>query len=160
MSCRCDGPRISKGLPVDTSTSLQPRHYYISHRSHINNNWWLTPFLSRERVLYPACHSFSYSLGPGAAPNTSYIQSITHLFSPASYPPLHICCVLLFCIFPAMTPNVEANSLSDILELAANPPKYPRNPTEKERQSLTLYIARVPGSKGRSRLSYFVVALD
>lgn len=44
-------------------------------------------------------------------------------------------------------PFVQANSLSDITQLAANPPKYPRNPTEAKRQSLTLYIARVPGSR-------------
>jgi hypothetical protein len=48
----------------------------------------------------------------------------------------------------AMAPQVEANSLSDITQLASNPPRYPRNPTEPKRQSLTLYIARVPGSRG------------
>jgi hypothetical protein len=47
-----------------------------------------------------------------------------------------------------MAPHIEANSLSDITQLASNPPKYPRNPTEPRRASLTLYIARVPGSKG------------
>jgi hypothetical protein len=47
-----------------------------------------------------------------------------------------------------MAPHVEANSLSDITQIASNPPKYPRNPTEPKRQSLTLYIARVPGSRG------------
>ncbi|KAH8791546.1 hypothetical protein BGZ57DRAFT_751956 [Hyaloscypha finlandica] len=47
-----------------------------------------------------------------------------------------------------MAPHVEANSLSDITQLASNPPKYPRNPTEPRKASLTLYIARVPGSKG------------
>ncbi|TAQ84715.1 hypothetical protein B7494_g6950 [Chlorociboria aeruginascens] len=46
-----------------------------------------------------------------------------------------------------MGPQVEANSLSDINQIAANPPKYPRNPTEKKRPSLTLYIARVPGTR-------------
>ncbi|RDW67954.1 hypothetical protein BP6252_09350 [Coleophoma cylindrospora] len=46
-----------------------------------------------------------------------------------------------------MAPQVEASSLSDIIHLAANPPKYPRNPTETARQSLVLYIARVPGSQ-------------
>ncbi|TVY59571.1 hypothetical protein LSUE1_G008722 [Lachnellula suecica] len=44
-------------------------------------------------------------------------------------------------------PFVEAQSLSDITQLASNPPKYPRNPTEQRRQPLTLYIARVPGSR-------------
>ncbi|KAH6682901.1 hypothetical protein B0J14DRAFT_133948 [Halenospora varia] len=44
-------------------------------------------------------------------------------------------------------PFIQANSLSDITQLAANPPKYPRNPTEAKRQPLTLYIARVPGSR-------------
>ncbi|KAA8566617.1 hypothetical protein EYC84_009161 [Monilinia fructicola] len=41
---------------------------------------------------------------------------------------------------------VEANSLSGLTQLAANPPKYPRNPTEQKRANLVLYIARVPGS--------------
>ncbi|KAI9745944.1 MAG: hypothetical protein M1818_000625 [Claussenomyces sp. TS43310] len=45
-----------------------------------------------------------------------------------------------------MAPSVEANSLSSITQLASNPPRYPRNPTESKRQSLVLYIARVPGS--------------
>ncbi|KAF4625968.1 hypothetical protein G7Y89_g12194 [Cudoniella acicularis] len=44
-------------------------------------------------------------------------------------------------------PFVEANSLSEITQLASNPPKYPRNPTERKRNPLTLYIARVPGSR-------------
>ncbi|CAG8972863.1 hypothetical protein HYALB_00001282 [Hymenoscyphus albidus] len=42
---------------------------------------------------------------------------------------------------------VEASSLSDITELASNPPKYPRNPTEQKREPLTLYLARVPGTR-------------
>ncbi|KAH6721301.1 hypothetical protein BKA61DRAFT_155159 [Leptodontidium sp. MPI-SDFR-AT-0119] len=46
-----------------------------------------------------------------------------------------------------MAPHVEASSLSDITQLAGNPPKYPRNPTEAKRDPLTLYIARVPGSR-------------
>lgn len=45
------------------------------------------------------------------------------------------------------TLSVEAQSLSDITQLASNPPKYPRNPTEQQRRPLTLYIARVPGSR-------------
>lgn len=43
---------------------------------------------------------------------------------------------------------LEASSLSSITQLAGNPPRYPRNPTEKKRESLVLYIARVPGSRG------------
>ncbi|EKD15053.1 uncharacterized protein L3040_003747 [Drepanopeziza brunnea f. sp. 'multigermtubi'] len=46
-----------------------------------------------------------------------------------------------------MIPSIEANSLSDITQIAGNPPKYPRNPTEAKRPPLTLYIARVPGSR-------------
>ncbi|KAH7369862.1 hypothetical protein BKA65DRAFT_471103 [Rhexocercosporidium sp. MPI-PUGE-AT-0058] len=46
-----------------------------------------------------------------------------------------------------MAPHIEASSLSDITQLAGNPPKYPRNPTEAKREPLTLYIARVPGSR-------------
>ncbi|KAI9738367.1 MAG: hypothetical protein M1834_008870 [Cirrosporium novae-zelandiae] len=41
---------------------------------------------------------------------------------------------------------VEARSLSTLTSLASNPPRYPRNPTEPH-ESLTLYIARVPGSR-------------
>src|SRR3954470_1957112 len=51
-----------------------------------------------------------------------------------------------------MASHIEANSLSDITQLASNPPKYSRNPTEQKRQPLSLYIARVPGSRGRSRV--------
>jgi hypothetical protein len=58
-----------------------------------------------------------------------------------------------------MASYVEAYSLSDITQLASNPPKYPRNPTEQKRQPLTLYIARVPGSKGESRVHIVAVAL-
>lgn len=47
-----------------------------------------------------------------------------------------------------MAPAVEARSLSSITTLAANPPLYPRNPTQEIQQPLVLYIARVPGSKG------------
>jgi hypothetical protein len=56
-----------------------------------------------------------------------------------------------------MAPHIEANSLSDITQLASNPPKYPRNPTEPRRVSLTLYIARVPGNKGLSFVYAFPV---
>ena len=47
-----------------------------------------------------------------------------------------------------MPPAVEARSLSSLTTLAANPPLYPRNPTQEVQQPLVLYIARVPGSKG------------
>lgn len=43
---------------------------------------------------------------------------------------------------------VEAGSLSSITEIAGNPPRYPQNPTEVIKESLVLYIARVPGSQG------------
>ena len=45
-----------------------------------------------------------------------------------------------------MIAGVEAKSLSGINHLAANPPKFPRNPTEQKHEPLTLYIARVPGT--------------
>jgi len=47
-----------------------------------------------------------------------------------------------------MAAQVEARSLSAINSLAANPPQYPVNPTEENHESLTLYISRVPGSRG------------
>lgn len=43
---------------------------------------------------------------------------------------------------------VEAKSLVSLTNLAANPPAYPRNPTQKPLEPLVLYIVRVPGSKG------------
>ncbi|KAK0724067.1 hypothetical protein B0H67DRAFT_480518 [Lasiosphaeris hirsuta] len=43
------------------------------------------------------------------------------------------------------TKQVEARSLSDINILAANPPQYPHHP--EVRESLTLYISRVPGTR-------------
>ena len=42
---------------------------------------------------------------------------------------------------------VEAQSLNYITTLASNPPLYPRNPAEPDRNPLTLYIVRVPGSR-------------
>ena len=51
-----------------------------------------------------------------------------------------------------MATAVEANSLSSITQLAANPPRYPRNPSQETRPSLVLYIARVPGSRGTVEL--------
>ncbi|EFX04612.1 hypothetical protein CMQ_1540 [Grosmannia clavigera kw1407] len=45
------------------------------------------------------------------------------------------------------TPAVAATSLSELNELAANPPQYPHNPTERLREPLTLYISRVPGTR-------------
>lgn len=42
---------------------------------------------------------------------------------------------------------VEARSLSAITGIASNPPAYPRNPTQKKLEPLSLYIVRVPGSK-------------
>ncbi|KAK0625135.1 hypothetical protein B0T17DRAFT_617268 [Bombardia bombarda] len=43
------------------------------------------------------------------------------------------------------TPHVEARSLAAINSLAANPPQYPHHP--ELRESLTLYISRVPGTR-------------
>ncbi|EED17665.1 conserved hypothetical protein [Talaromyces stipitatus ATCC 10500] len=42
---------------------------------------------------------------------------------------------------------VEARSLSSITSIAANPPAYPRNPTQAKFDRLELYIVKVPGSK-------------
>ncbi|KAB5533461.1 hypothetical protein GE09DRAFT_1143991 [Coniochaeta sp. 2T2.1] len=46
-----------------------------------------------------------------------------------------------------MAGQVEARSMSDLNELADNPPQYPVNPAEVPRESITLYISRVPGSR-------------
>lgn len=48
-----------------------------------------------------------------------------------------------------MPDGVEAHSLSSLNFLAANPPQYPVNPTEQRQEPLILYIARVPGSRGK-----------
>ncbi|KAI9707302.1 MAG: hypothetical protein M1836_000262 [Candelina mexicana] len=44
---------------------------------------------------------------------------------------------------------VEARSLANLITLASNPPQYPRNPTAEALEPLVLYLARVPGSKGK-----------
>ncbi|KAL9108369.1 MAG: hypothetical protein Q9227_006829 [Pyrenula ochraceoflavens] len=46
-----------------------------------------------------------------------------------------------------MNVPVAAKSLSALINLAANPPQYPRNPTHETLEPLVLYIVRVPGSK-------------
>jgi hypothetical protein len=47
---------------------------------------------------------------------------------------------------------VEAQSISSLSHLLANPPRYPRNPTHAVHEPLVLYIVRVPGSKGEKRV--------
>ena len=47
-----------------------------------------------------------------------------------------------------MSTPVEAQSLSSLGQLFANPPQYPRNPTHVAHDALVLYLVRVPGSKG------------
>ncbi|KAI8630784.1 hypothetical protein F5Y19DRAFT_33731 [Xylariaceae sp. FL1651] len=46
-----------------------------------------------------------------------------------------------------MTEYVEARSLAALNQLAANPPQYPKKPTEARQDPLTLYISRVPGTR-------------
>ena len=46
-----------------------------------------------------------------------------------------------------MDRTIEAFSLADLTQLAANPPSNPNTPTPRNRAPLTLYIARVPGSR-------------
>lgn len=43
---------------------------------------------------------------------------------------------------------VEARSLAALNQLAANPPQYPTKPNEIRQDPLTLYISRVPGTRG------------
>ena len=43
---------------------------------------------------------------------------------------------------------MEARSLSSLNFLAANPPQYPTRPNEEKVDDLTLYILRVPGTRG------------
>ncbi|EER44150.1 predicted protein [Histoplasma capsulatum H143] len=42
---------------------------------------------------------------------------------------------------------VEAQSYGPLITLAANPPRYPRNPCKAPLKPLVLYIVRVPGSR-------------
>ncbi|KAK8085813.1 hypothetical protein PG997_007084 [Apiospora hydei] len=44
--------------------------------------------------------------------------------------------------------HVEARSLTALNALAANPPQYPVKPNETRQEPLTLYISRVPGTRG------------
>ncbi|KAI1339980.1 hypothetical protein F5Y15DRAFT_381032 [Xylariaceae sp. FL0016] len=46
-----------------------------------------------------------------------------------------------------MAEHVEARSLAALNSLAANPPQYPKKPTEQRQDPLTLYISRVPGTR-------------
>ena len=46
-----------------------------------------------------------------------------------------------------MGSTVEANSLSTVTDIASNPPSHPNAPLETPQLPLTLYIARVPGSR-------------
>ncbi|KAI1813342.1 hypothetical protein GGS20DRAFT_486555 [Poronia punctata] len=46
-----------------------------------------------------------------------------------------------------MTEYIEARSLAALNQLAANPPQYPKKPTEARHDALTLYISRVPGTR-------------
>ncbi|KIX01072.1 uncharacterized protein Z518_10138 [Rhinocladiella mackenziei CBS 650.93] len=46
-----------------------------------------------------------------------------------------------------MSAPVQAQSISSLNNLFANPPQYPRNPTHEVHKSLVLYIVRVPGSQ-------------
>jgi hypothetical protein len=47
-----------------------------------------------------------------------------------------------------MNEYVEARSLTALNQLAANPPQYPKKPNEVKQDILTLYISRVPGTRG------------
>lgn len=55
-----------------------------------------------------------------------------------------------------MAPAVLAGSLASIIELADNPPEHlPQSTSQLVQQPLTLYIARVPGSRGERFQLYF-----
>jgi hypothetical protein len=53
----------------------------------------------------------------------------------------------------SMVPAVQGTSLSSLTYLASEPPLNPNDPRLKY-ASITLYIARVPGSKGRQDSQY------
>ncbi len=56
----------------------------------------------------------------------------------------------------SMADHVEARSLATLNLLAANPPLYPANPTEERHEPLTLYISRVPGTRGKLQRNVLV----
>lgn len=45
---------------------------------------------------------------------------------------------------------MEARSLTALNNLAGNPPQYPINPAQEKQDPLTLYISRVPGTRGKT----------
>ena len=45
---------------------------------------------------------------------------------------------------------MEARSLTALNTLAGNPPQYPINPAQEKQDPLTLYISRVPGTRGKT----------
>lgn len=55
---------------------------------------------------------------------------------------------------------VEARSLSSVTNIASNPPAYPRNPTHEKHEPLSLYIVRVPGSKGMNQFHNIDILLS
>ena len=55
-----------------------------------------------------------------------------------------------------MASCVEANSLSSLTALAADPPLSPELLPNRGREPLTLYIAKVPGSRGTFAFSYHI----
>ncbi|KAL4729756.1 hypothetical protein ACLX1H_004180 [Fusarium chlamydosporum] len=46
---------------------------------------------------------------------------------------------------------MEARSLTALNNLAGNPPQYPINPAQERQDPLTLYISRVPGTRGKTK---------
>jgi hypothetical protein len=57
-------------------------------------------------------------------------------------------CLFFMAEIASPSSPVEARSLSSITSIAANPPAYPRNPTQAKLDRVELYIVKVPGSKG------------
>jgi hypothetical protein len=45
---------------------------------------------------------------------------------------------------------MEARSLTALNNLAGNPPQYPINPAQERQDPVTLYISRVPGTRGKT----------
>lgn len=58
-----------------------------------------------------------------------------------------------------MSTQVEARSLTSLNYLAANPPQYPHKPADQRQDPLTLYISRVPGTRGKSLSLIFTLTI-
>lgn len=109
----------------------------------------------------PVCSIYSYPITRPHHPAAwlSHILTTANIFAKClpdnfreiSYQ-LCLLCAFAVCkiLLEFMATAIEARSLALLTTIASDPPLYPRNPTQLPHAPLTLYIVRVPGSKGRN----------